>query len=143
MHFNPIAAGEVLLDSRRSTVATHLRDNYEDAVAVEMESAGLANAGQLNEDTPVLAIRGISDFADGAKDRTGEPEVAADNAAAFAMAVIANLTDICRPREERASRASDRPTVRNIASGRAQVGNQFGIVHGNAHVGTPHDLGGS
>lgn len=66
-HFKPIAAGEVVLDSRWSPLAKRLNDHYDDAVAVEMESAGVAIAGHLNQSLPVLIVRGISDHADGSK----------------------------------------------------------------------------
>lgn len=93
VHFRPIAAGEVLLNSRDSPLARQLRGSYNDAVAIEMESAGVAHAGHLGS-LPVLTIRGISDLADGNKDAAdadGSQLAAAANAAAFAAALIAAL----------------------------------------------------
>ncbi|MGI5229277.1 hypothetical protein [Actinoallomurus sp. CA-142502] len=93
-HFKPIAAGEVVLDSRRSPLARRLNDHYNDAAAIEMEGAGVSIAGHLNQSLPVLIIRGISDRADGAKgttDRRGTQETAARHAAAFAFALGGDL----------------------------------------------------
>jgi nucleoside phosphorylase len=91
VHFKPVAAGEVVLDSRVSPLARRLRDQCQDAVAIEMESAGVAHAAHLNGSLPALIIRGVSDRANGGKmhaDRAGWPRVAARNAAAFALTLI-------------------------------------------------------
>jgi adenosylhomocysteine nucleosidase len=93
VHFKPIASGEVVLNSRTTRLARQLRQLYEDAVAIETESAGAAKACHLRG-VPMLAIRGISDQADGGKDaadRAGWPDIAAANAAAFAAALIIAL----------------------------------------------------
>jgi phosphorylase superfamily protein len=85
----------VLLDSKTSTTARRLRTHYNDAVAIEMESAGVALAGHLNRSLPVLVVRGISDPADGTKgvaDAAGWQQTAAENAAAFVMALVHDLT---------------------------------------------------
>lgn len=95
VHFGPIAAGEVVLNSRSSPLAMKLNSHYNDAIAIEMESAGTAQAGHFNE-VPVLSIRGISDRADGDKYRTddeGWQQVAARNAAEFAMDFAVALVD--------------------------------------------------
>jgi nucleoside phosphorylase len=89
VHFEPIAAGDVVLDSRKAALAGFLRRNYNDAVAVSMEDAGVAQAAHLNS-VDVIVVRGISDKADGTKNATSrdwQPRAAA-NAAAFAMALI-------------------------------------------------------
>lgn len=93
MHFGPIASGDVLLNSRDTPLARQLDSTYNDALAVEMESAGSAKAAQLR-DVPMLTVRGISDKADGDKhaaDRAGWQEIAALNAAAFAASLIGRL----------------------------------------------------
>jgi 8-oxo-dGTP diphosphatase len=95
VHLKPIAAGEVLLDSPLAAVAAHLRLHHDDAVAIEMEGAGLAQAAHYNDALPALVIRGISDRADGTKtqtDRVGGRETAAAHAAAFAVALLAEPT---------------------------------------------------
>jgi len=94
VHFKPIAAGEVVLNSRDTPLARQLRQHYDDAAAIEMESAGAASAAQLNASLPVLTVRGISDRADGSKhlsDAGGLQPVAASRAAAFAMAILREL----------------------------------------------------
>jgi nucleoside phosphorylase len=91
VHFKPIAAGEVLLDSRHGVHARRLHEHYNDTVAVETEGAGFAQAADLNRALPALTVRGISDRADGNKgaaDAHGWQPIAAANAAAFALALI-------------------------------------------------------
>jgi nucleoside phosphorylase len=95
VHFKPIAAGEVLLASRLTETAQRLRRVFNDAAAVEMESAGVSQASQFNRSLPTLIIRGISDRADGGKatlDGEGWQPRAAAHAAAFAVAMAAELT---------------------------------------------------
>ena len=94
VHFRPIAGGEVVLDSRTVNVAHRLRQHYNDAAAIEMESAGVAEAGHLNNDLPVLIIRGISDRADGGKeqaDRGRWQHQAAHNASVFTRWLIVRI----------------------------------------------------
>lgn len=87
VHFAPIAAGEVVQNSRISKEAEWIRDHYNDALAIEMEGAGVAQAGHLSG-SPVAIVRGISDSADGTKntsdDGMWQPRAAA-NAATFAI----------------------------------------------------------
>jgi adenosylhomocysteine nucleosidase len=95
VHFKPIAAGEVVLNSRTSPLARQLSMNYNDAVAIEMESSGVAHAGHLNGSAATMTIRGISDQADGHKhaaDRAGGQTAAATNAAAFGVALIRRIS---------------------------------------------------
>lgn len=93
VHFGPIAAGEVVHTSRISYEARWIREHYNDALAIEMESAGVAQACHLSS-VPVAVIRGISDMADGTKsssgDGTWQPRAAA-NAAAFAIRLAEEL----------------------------------------------------
>ena len=94
VHFKPIAAGEVLLASRLTETAQRLRRVFNDAAAIEMESAGVSQASQFNRSLPALIIRGISDRADGSKhvlDKAGWQPRAAANAAAFAVALAAEI----------------------------------------------------
>jgi adenosylhomocysteine nucleosidase len=93
VHLGGIAAGEVVLNSRTTSLAVHIHKCYGDAIAIEMESAGVAQAAHLNRTLPMLTIRAISDGADGNKtatDEAGWQVRAAANAAAFAAAVIAD-----------------------------------------------------
>ncbi|QKW51644.1 5'-methylthioadenosine/S-adenosylhomocysteine nucleosidase [Streptomyces buecherae] len=93
VRFGAIAAGEVVQNSRISADAQWIRQHYNDALAIEMEAAGVAQAGHLNG-APVAIIRGISDRADGtkssAKDRNWQPRAAA-NAAAFGTRLAVEL----------------------------------------------------
>lgn len=92
-HIAPIAAGEIVQNSSTSYEAAWLRRHYNDARAVEMEAAGVAQAGQLSG-VPVAVVRGISDHADGTKatetDAAWQPR-AADHAAAFGVHLARQL----------------------------------------------------
>lgn len=93
VRFGAIAAGEVVQNSRISAEARWIRQHYNDALAIEMEAAGVAQAGHLSG-APVGIVRGISDRADGTKnstdDRNWQPRAAA-NAAAFATRLAMEL----------------------------------------------------
>lgn len=94
VHLKPIASGEVVVNTRIGPVADHLRLHFCDAVAVDMESVGVACTGHLNGSMPVLSIRGISDHADGNKDlvdRAGWQVIAASHAAAFALTLAVRV----------------------------------------------------
>jgi adenosylhomocysteine nucleosidase len=94
VHFGPIAAGEVVQDSSVSDQARWVRQHYNDALAIEMEAAGVAQAGHLNRALPVVVVRGISDRADGSKSTTDsenwQPRAAA-HAAAFGTVLAREL----------------------------------------------------
>lgn len=139
VYFAPIAAGEVVIDSLESPELVRLRQNYNDAVAIEMEGAGCAQAGHLNSTTQVAAIRGISDHADGRKeevDGQGWQEVAAANAAAFAVALAAGFPADEQDQGSRRPPQPDPPAVHNTnsATGNARVGQQIGVIHGGFTV---------
>ncbi|MCP3784922.1 5'-methylthioadenosine/S-adenosylhomocysteine nucleosidase [Micromonospora sp. A3M-1-15] len=153
VHFGPIAAGEVVQDSGISDQARWIRQHYNDAVAIEMEAAGVAQAGHLNRALPVVVVRGISDHADGSKAVTDgqdwQPK-AARHAAAFATALAQELI-IDGPASRGGADRDGSPMMhmsnRNIASGNAQVGVQAGQIYGNVNVGAhaeqPIDLAAS
>ncbi|GGN88884.1 purine phosphorylase [Actinoplanes lobatus] len=140
VHFGPIAAGEVVQDSSVSEHARWVREHYNDALAIEMEAAGVAQAAHLNEALPIVVIRGISDRADGTKSSTDgqnwQPRAAA-NAAAFAVALAQQLVTDSTAGQERNSEMG--PSFRNIATGNARVGVQAGQIFGGAHVGDRAD----
>jgi adenosylhomocysteine nucleosidase len=134
VHFGPIAAGEVVQNSTVSREARWIREHYNDALAIEMESAGVAQAGHLNQ-APVVIVRGLSDHADGTKrttDRADWQFRAAAHAAAFATTLAGALISDAAPTGSAAA-ASD--TTVNIATGNAQVGLQAGHIHGDVHLG--------
>ena len=97
VQFKPIAAGDIVLTSRESPLFAHLRAHYNDAVAIEMEGTGLAQAAHMNDNLPALVIRGISDTTDpeapgkDAYDRAGWQPRAAAHAASFAVALLRAL----------------------------------------------------
>ncbi|WP_016698684.1 MULTISPECIES: 5'-methylthioadenosine/S-adenosylhomocysteine nucleosidase [Actinoalloteichus] len=130
VHLGAIAAGEIVQNSRSSREAEWLRSHYNDALAIEMEGAGAAQAGHLNG-APIAVVRGISDRADGSKssteDRAWQPR-AASNAASFAVRLAAELT---MEREYAGMRNTNGPeagnTVHNVAHG--QVGIQGSHIY--------------
>jgi len=152
VHFGAIAAGEVVQNSTISEQARWLRQHYNDAAAIEMESAGMAQAAHLNRSLPAVVIRGISDRADGTKEITDRAQWqprAADNAAAFAVALAEELAheeqDLQSFEEVGVLRnRTTNGTTMNIAMGNARVGVQAQNIYGNVRVtqerGTPTSL---
>jgi len=93
-HFKPIAVGNVVLADDESALARHIRKHYNDAAAIEMEGAGVAQTAHLTGTLDTLIIRGISDKADPDKnqrDAEGSQLQAAENAAAAVIAVLRKL----------------------------------------------------
>ncbi|WP_432985882.1 hypothetical protein [Dactylosporangium sp. CA-233914] len=123
-----IAAGEVVLNSAAHPLRDQINRHYADAAAIEMESAGAARAGQLNGALPTLAIRGISDRADGRKydtDGRGHQAHAMVGAAALAAA-LADRVPAGPPAAEPAGPAS----VQHIT---AYGGLAAGVQHGDIY----------
>ncbi|MDG6101405.1 5'-methylthioadenosine/S-adenosylhomocysteine nucleosidase [Dactylosporangium aurantiacum] len=142
VHFGPIAAGEVVQDSAVAAHAVWVRQHYNDALAIEMEAAGVAQAGHLNRSLPVVVVRGISDMADGTKTATDgvnwQPRAVA-NAAAFAVALAEQLSAERRADQRVSVEANRRsagmgPTFNNTAKDNARVGMQVGVVEGDVHA---------
>ncbi|MGW6444088.1 5'-methylthioadenosine/S-adenosylhomocysteine nucleosidase family protein [Lentzea sp. NPDC055074] len=132
VYFEPIAAGDVVLDSATSPVAKALHRNYNDAVAVEMESAGFASAAHLAGRVGTATVRGISDHADGSKsvtDGRGGQRRAARTAAAFTVALAAAIHEDPKTTPDQAGHL---PPVRNqnVARRGATVGQQNGVNTG-------------
>ncbi|WP_406355501.1 nucleosidase [Streptomyces sp. NBC_00658] len=93
-HFKPIAVGDVVLADRDSELFQRIRTSYNDAVAIEMESSGVAHAVHLAGEAGALIIRGISDKANADKsgaDGKGSQPRAAANAAKAAITVLHEL----------------------------------------------------
>lgn len=110
VHFEPIASGDVLVGSRDSETARRIRNHYNDAVAVDMESHGITQAVKMHRTVRALSIRGISDPAGPSKaacDATGSQETASRHAAAFARRVLRDL----RPTRPTARGHVQRPPV--------------------------------
>ena len=152
VRFGPIAAGEVVQDSTISDHARWIREHYNDALAIEMEAAGVSQAAHLNGALSAVVVRGISDRADGTKattDRARWQPRAAANAAAFAVALAEEIKadETASPshpikQSHRDGRSSMHNT--NIARGNARVGFQAGQVFGGVSIGeapsVPTDL---
>jgi nucleoside phosphorylase/ADP-ribose pyrophosphatase YjhB (NUDIX family) len=139
--FGPVAAGEIVQDSAISEQARWIREHYNDACAIEMEAAGVAQAAHLNDSLPVVVVRGVSDRADGGKaaaDGIGWQPRAAANATAFAVALIAELA------EELPGQHGGQPmgdarlgsgAGGNVARDNAQVGVQADTINGGVWLG--------
>ncbi|MEU6012106.1 hypothetical protein [Streptomyces sp. NPDC047453] len=94
IHFQPIIAGEVVLNTTDTPLRDQITFHYGDALAIEMESAGVARAANLSEDLQVLTLRGISDHADAGKteaDASGSQHRASAHAAAATAALLCEL----------------------------------------------------
>jgi 5'-methylthioadenosine/S-adenosylhomocysteine nucleosidase len=131
VHFGPVASGEVLHDARVSEPQRWLRAHYDDALAIEMEAAGVAKAGQLSA-APVAVIRAISDRADGTKAGTDKQRWqarAVRNAALFATALAADLIAEHPAREDRERPAPDV----HVETHGGSHGAVAGVVNGGVH----------
>lgn len=148
MVFGAVAAGEIVQDSTISAEARWIREHYNDACAIEMEAAGVAQAAHLNDSLPVVVIRGISDPADGTKataDRAGWQPRAAANAAAFAAALAAELAEHLGDGRETAARPGgtghSHVTRTNVAKDNSRVGVQVKNNYGGIWLGPDHGTG--
>lgn len=138
VHRGPIVSGEVVQNSQTSRDAEWIRHHFNDAMAIEMEAAGVAQAGHLSG-VPVAIVRGVSDRADGTKttsaDRQWQPRAAA-NAAAFAVRLAAEIGNDQEDSVDHQDKGSvNRHGVHNHATG--IVGIQSGSVTGSSvQIGT-------
>lgn len=88
----PIAAGAKVVKSSRGAVVQLLRENYGDALAVEMEGEGFLRAAYTNK-VDAIVVRGISDLLDGKEhaDSSGWQVIASEHAAAFAFEMLSDM----------------------------------------------------
>lgn len=146
VRFGAVAAGEVLKNSDRSLEAEFIRRHFNDAIAIEMEAAGVSEAGHLNN-AMVGIVRGISDMSDGTKethsDALSQPRAAA-NAAAFALALAQALLN---DREDHPVAKRDNQTaptgphtVYNYSSGTTGIqAGQISASHVSVNLAPPAD----
>jgi nucleoside phosphorylase len=128
VHFRPVVAGDLVLDARDTTLARQIREHYNDAAAIEMESAGMAHAAYLNQSLPSIAVRGISDTASGDKeetDKAGWQQRAARNAAAFGAALLAGFPG----RDPVTGTPALRLAIAELAKAEAAAGELYRTVH--------------
>lgn len=135
--FGPLASGEVVLNSRTSSDALLLEERFNDAVAIEMEAAGVAQAAHLNSSLSIAVVRGISDRADGTKETTDreqwQPRAVA-NAAAFAVALVNEISGRSRNDINSTRSLGMSGGVHFNNSDNVKVRFQVGNIGGNAYV---------
>ncbi len=88
-----IAAGEKVVSSVRSTTYKRLKQQYSNALALEMEGYGFLRAIYAHQQVNALVIRGISDLIED-KNETNDKDfqdLASRYASAFAFEVLAQL----------------------------------------------------
>lgn len=146
VHFGPVAAGEIAHYSAVSEPRQWLHEHYSDAVAIEMEAAGVAQAGHLNDALPTIMVRGISDYADQSKSATddaGWQPRAVNNAAAFASALAMALAAELDAGPASGTAGSKDGMPFNVAAGNARVGvqGQNVTIHGGVQLGGADSAG--
>jgi len=95
VHIGAIASGEAVVADGGGRIATILKLNYGDALAVEMEGYGFLEAARVDAACRSVVVRGISDHLTGKAeaDRLGWQQRAADAAAAFFFGMLALGTE--------------------------------------------------
>ncbi|ELP62313.1 protein kinase domain-containing protein [Streptomyces turgidiscabies] len=93
VHVAPIAAGEKIQAGQRAEFRTHLRESFNDAVAVEMEGLGFLTGAQQWSGIPAMVVRGVSDLlADKSPDQDEHVQpISCSNAARFLRDMLNDL----------------------------------------------------
>jgi len=94
----PIAAGEKVVASKKSTTAKFLKKEYGDTLAVEMEGRGFLEAVHIHSMLGTV-VRGISDLLSkkSNSDQAGWQQRAADAASAVAFEILSRLNKPAAP----------------------------------------------
>ncbi len=87
--FGPIASSDKVIASSKSPEYAVLKRNFNDTIALEMESIGFAKAAFAHRTLRMMNIRGISDLLDGKSDAAHH--LAAAQAAAFTFGLLHHL----------------------------------------------------
>lgn len=89
----PIASGEKLVASAKSDTFSFIKNNYNDAIALDMGTIGFATAVMTHKEVLYLNIRGISDLiaSKHVSYEIGTQQKAAENVVAFSLALIRQL----------------------------------------------------
>ncbi len=115
----PMAAGERVVADRRTAISAFVQSAHSDALALEMEGAGIMSATGAHSHLETIVIRGISDQISSKKLDTAQA-MAADHAAAFAYQLLARLG---RPHQVFLSYAhEDKATAQKIAESLRSAG---------------------
>lgn len=133
--FGPIASGNKVIASKQE-IYNHIKRNYNDTNALEMESIGFAKAVNNYNSVHGINIRGISDLlSNKAKsDALGNQAVAAEHAAQVTFKLLDNikLTNFTDNRKQVHSKSNLALNSKNVIQG-SNI-----IVKGDFHLGDKH-----